>query len=53
MRPEATANALFIHPNTLRHRFRRYEATTGADLGATEDLIGIWWALQRRITTSS
>jgi hypothetical protein len=48
MRVEPTARSLFVHPNTLRHRLRRFEETTGADLGRSEDLFGVWWALERR-----
>ncbi len=48
MRIEPTARSLFVHPNTLRHRLRRFEEITGADLGSTEDLFRVWWALERR-----
>jgi hypothetical protein len=48
MRVEEAAQALHIHANTLRHRLRRFEETTGADLHRTTDLIELWWALQRR-----
>ncbi len=48
MRIEPTARSLFVHPNTLRNRLRRFEAITGADLGRTEDLFRVWWALERR-----
>jgi DNA-binding PucR family transcriptional regulator len=48
MRIERTAAALYVHPNTLRHRLRRYEEETGADLRRTEDLLAIFWALERR-----
>lgn len=48
MRVEPTAKSLFVHPNTLRHRLRRFEEITGADLGRSEDLFRVWWALERR-----
>jgi hypothetical protein len=48
MRVDRTAAALFVHPNTLRHRLRRFEEATGADLSCTEELVRVWWALERR-----
>jgi PucR-like helix-turn-helix protein len=48
MRIEDSAKALIIHPNTLRHRIDRFQQITGADLRRTEDLIEVWWALERR-----
>jgi hypothetical protein len=48
MRIEESAKALFVHPNTLRHRLDRFQQLTGADVRNTEDVIGMWWALQRR-----
>jgi hypothetical protein len=48
MRIEPTARSLYVHPNTLRHRLRRFEEITGADLGRSEDLFRVWWALERR-----
>jgi PucR C-terminal helix-turn-helix domain len=48
MRVEETAKALHVHPNTLRHRLRRFEETTGASLRRPGDLIELWWALERR-----
>lgn len=48
MRLEDTARVLHIHPNSLRHRLRRYEELTGADLRQTESLLEVWWALRRR-----
>jgi hypothetical protein len=47
MRIEDTARALYVHPNTLRHRIRRFEEATGADLRRPADLIELWWALER------
>jgi hypothetical protein len=48
MRIEETARALHLHPNTLRHRLRRFEETTGASLKRPADLVELWWALERR-----
>ena len=47
MRVEPTAKALIVHPNTLRHRIDRFQQLTGADLRRTEDLVEVWWALER------
>ena len=47
MRIEETAKALHVHPNTLRHRLRRFEEATGASLRRPGDLIELWWALER------
>ena len=48
MRIDETAKALHVHSNTLRHRLRRFEETTGANLRRPDDLIELWWALERR-----
>jgi DNA-binding PucR family transcriptional regulator len=48
MRIDETAKALFIHPNTLRHRLRRFEETTSANLRHPSDLMELWWALERK-----
>lgn len=48
MRIEDTARALHVHPNTLRHRLRRFEEATGAELRDPDDLVELWWALERR-----
>jgi PucR C-terminal helix-turn-helix domain len=48
MRIADSAKALIIHPNTLRHRINRFQEITGADLRRTQDVIEVWWALQRR-----
>lgn len=45
---EAAASSLFVHPNTLRYRLKRFEQVTGASLGRIEDVVGIWWALKWR-----
>jgi hypothetical protein len=48
MRIDDTARALYVHPNTLRHRLRRFEEATAADLRRASDVIELWWALERR-----
>src|SRR5215216_3738162 len=48
MRVEDTARSLHIHPNTLRHRLRRFEEATGATLRDPRDLVELWWALEHR-----
>ena len=48
MRIDESAKALFVHPNTLRHRLDRFQQLTGADLRKTEDVLETWWALERR-----
>jgi len=48
MRIDESAKALFVHPNTLRHRLDRFQQLTGADLRTTENVLELWWALQRR-----
>jgi DNA-binding PucR family transcriptional regulator len=52
MRIDESAKALIIHPNTLRHRLDRFQQLTGADLHRTEDLVEVWWALERRRVTA-
>ena len=47
MRVEPAAARLFVHPNTVRYRLRRYSELTGAELSETEDAFRVWWALQR------
>jgi hypothetical protein len=48
MRIEETARTLHVHPNTLRHRLRRFEEATGANLRDPRVLVELWWALERR-----
>lgn len=48
MRVEETARVLHLHPNTLRHRLRRFEAATGATLRDPRMLVELWWALEHR-----
>ena len=47
MRVDPAAERLFVHPNTVRYRLRRYEELTGTDLGITEEAFRVWWALRR------
>jgi DNA-binding PucR family transcriptional regulator len=47
MRVEATAKELFLHPNTLRYRLKRFEELTGCDLRDPRCALEVWWALQR------
>jgi hypothetical protein len=47
MRVEPAAERLFVHPNTVRYRLRRYQEMTGTDLSITEEAFRVWWALRR------
>src|SRR3954471_1026418 len=47
-RIEDTARALHVHPNTLRHRLRRFEEATQTTLRDPRVLVELWWALERR-----
>ncbi|MEU5209181.1 helix-turn-helix domain-containing protein [Streptomyces sp. NPDC020742] len=48
MRLEAAARSLYVHPNTLRNRLRRFEELTGTNLRDPADLAEVWWALAHR-----
>ncbi len=48
MRIDETARVLHVHPNTLRHRLRRFEEVTGTTLRDPRHLVELWWALERR-----
>jgi hypothetical protein len=48
MRIEDTARTLRVHANTLRHRLRRFEQATGANLRDPRVVVELWWALERR-----
>ncbi|MEV0374371.1 helix-turn-helix domain-containing protein [Streptomyces sp. NPDC050636] len=48
LRLEAAARTLYVHPNTLRNRLRRFEEITGTSLRDPADLAEIWWALTHR-----
>ncbi len=43
-----TARVLGVHPNTLRHRLKRFAELTGTDVLAPDTALEVWWALQRR-----
>ena len=45
---ERTASQLYVHPNTVRYRIKRYEEIVGTSLRDTATMVGIWWALERR-----
>lgn len=45
--PQA-AQALFVHPNTLRYRLQRFTELTNFDDHDIDDLVGLWWALETR-----
>lgn len=46
LRVHRTAQSLFVHPNTVRHRLRRFEDATGARLDDISDVVAVWWALR-------
>lgn len=46
-RIDDTAEALFLHRNTVRNRLTRFSDLTGLDLDRTNDLIVAWWLLNR------
>jgi hypothetical protein len=48
MRVETAARTLYVHPNTLRNRLRRFEEMTGTSLRDPADLAEVWWALAHR-----
>jgi hypothetical protein len=41
---DATAGALFVHPNTVRHRLSRFGDLTGLQLDGTFRSVEAWWA---------
>jgi DNA-binding PucR family transcriptional regulator len=43
--PQRAAAALFVHPNTVKHRLRLIAEQTGADLGDTRQLLELQLAL--------
>jgi hypothetical protein len=53
MRVEPAAARLFVHPNTVRYRLRRYAELTGAELSETEEALRVWWALQRDLAIAA
>jgi len=48
MQIEETARALHVHPNTLRHRLRRFEQATGVSLRDPREIVELWWAVEWR-----
>jgi hypothetical protein len=42
---DATAADLFVHPNTVRHRLKRFTELTGLDLDGTFSGVEAWWAV--------
>lgn len=40
-----TAEALFVHANTVRYRLERFEATTGCSLKSATTITEVWWIL--------
>jgi len=48
LRLDAAARTLYVHPNTLRNRLRRFEEITGTSLRDPADLAEVWWALAHR-----
>lgn len=49
---DATAARLFVHPNTVRHRLKRFTQLTGLDLDATFEAVEAWWAVTDWLTTT-
>lgn len=43
---DATAAALFVHPNTVRHRLKRFHERTGLRLESTFDAVAAWWLVR-------
>lgn len=46
MRIDVTAEALVVHPNTVRYRIARFEELTGVDLRKPHCAFQVWWAIQ-------
>lgn len=42
---DATAARLYVHPNTVRHRLKRFVALSGLDLDGTFAAVEAWWAV--------
>jgi hypothetical protein len=47
LRLEVTAAEMFLHVNTVRYRLRRFEGLSGMGLRHVDDLVQVWWAIQR------
>ncbi|GAA1847886.1 hypothetical protein GCM10009836_29450 [Pseudonocardia ailaonensis] len=44
---ERAGAELFVHPNTVRYRIRRFESETDCSLRRTSTFVAVWWALER------
>jgi hypothetical protein len=47
LRLEVTAEEMFLHVNTVRYRLRRFEELSDMSLRRVDDLVQVWWAVQR------
>lgn len=43
---DATAAALYVHPNTVRHRLKRFHERTGLRLESPFDAVAAWWLVR-------
>jgi hypothetical protein len=48
LRLEVTAQEMYLHVNTVRYRLRRFEELVGMTLRHLDDLVQVWWAIQRQ-----
>lgn len=44
---DQAAAELFVHPNTVRYRIRRFETEIGGSLRDASTFIDVWWAIER------
>lgn len=44
---DATAQALFLHRNSIRYRLTRFMEVTGLDVESTDGVVLTWWLLNR------
>ena len=49
MHVDRAAEALFVHPNTLRNRLARFAELTAADLHSPAVVCEVWWVLERAV----
>ena len=47
LRLEVTAQEMYLHVNTVRYRLRRFEDLVDIALRHLDDLVQVWWAIQR------
>jgi DNA-binding PucR family transcriptional regulator len=40
-----------VHPNTVRHRLRRFAAVTGCSLETPLGAVTAWWLARTRLTS--